>query len=227
MDLEDKDLAFLVPARLYICGATGSGKTFFLLKLLEHRTHLFDKTFNKIIYSHPGEIEEQLKNRLHTVAPDVEIVSGLPDFSEVSVYPGEKLVIIDDQILSLVNKKELFDAITIFSNHDHISLIITSQNFFIQGKHSKTLHRNTSYKILFRDRGDRQWLNTFSAQMFGNKTNFLSQCMDWVVQHVENIYDHYLVIDNSPRSSLPLNMLVKTNIFPGKDGEIEPIFFDT
>jgi septin family protein len=226
LNVEDKNLAFLVPARIYVCGATGSGKTHFVLQLLEYQLQLFDKPFSKIIYAQPGDLEEDLVKRLKLVSPGIEIVSGLPDFSEVSAHPGEKLVIIDDQILNLINSKDIFTAVTIASSHEHISLIITTQNFFLQGRFSKTLHRNTSYKVFFRDRGDRQSLNTYSSQMFGNKSNWLTQCMDWVVQHVENMYEHYIVVDNSPRSSLPTNMLVKTNIFPNSNGDIEPIFFD-
>jgi septin family protein len=226
MEIDDKELAFLVPARIYICGATGAGKTCFILNLLKYVDKMFDQPFSKIYFSVPGDVEPEFEQRLRSVAPNIKIVSGLPDFSEVSAYAGHKLVLVDDQIATIVGSKEIFNAITIASNHQHISLVITTQNFYLQGKYSKTLHRNTSYKVLFRDRGDRQWLNTFSSQMFGNKTNFLTQAMDFVVQHVHNIYDHYLVVDNSPRSTLPSNMLVKTNIFPNKDGVIEPIFFE-
>jgi hypothetical protein len=206
----------------------GCGKTSWISKLLKHRDVMFDRPFVKIVFaiSEKSNITKEMHTQLLQDVPNIELIRGLPDFDELSHLHGNKLVILDDHILTLINSEEMFNTITIASNHSNISLIITSQNFFLQGKYSKTLHRNTSYKVIFRDRGDRQWLNLYSSQMYGNKSHQLNQAMDWVIEHIPSHFDHYIVVDNSPRSDMPSSMLCKTQIFPNADNEVEPIFLD-
>ena len=50
--------------------------------------------------------------------------------------------------------------------------------------------------------------------------------MSWVQTNIENPYDHYILLDQNPKSKLPDNMLARTNITPNPEtGLIEPIFF--
>ena len=213
------------PFRLLIAGGTGTGKSFFIQKIISPKqiSKQFNVTFKRIIYSHPFEVTESDQKYLDTLkelCPMIEIVSGIPDFKEIAVSLGHKLVILDDQILKIVQDPDIFNAITIASNHALISMIITSQNYFVQGKYSKTLLRNCSEKVLFRDRSDRQVLHTLSRQMFPGHPNFLGLAMDWVVEHFKDHWNYYLYIDNNPRSLLNESYKVRANILSD-----EPVFF--
>jgi hypothetical protein len=224
----DEDICFKVPVRLIIAGPTSVGKSEMVYKLIEFRALMFDKPFQSIFYYHAANMstkDELFMSRLRNICSDIVIDEGLPNFEEISYYKGDKLVIIDDQILSIVNNADFFNAFTIYSNHHNISIIITSQNFFVQGKYSKTLMRNTTDKIVFRDKSDRQWLSILSRQMFPDKPNFLSKVMSWVQENVSNVYEQYIAIDNNPKSILGDDFLIKTNILPNDEGVVEPVYF--
>jgi septin family protein len=227
--VEEADLKFQMPFRMLVCGSTGVGKSTFVLKLLKNRNEMFSHNFSSIIYSYPENISPDHNDfivKLKNVCDELELCPGLPDFNQLGFRTGHKLVVLDDQILKIVNNADIFHAVTIASNHLNISIIITSQNLYVQGKYSKTLLRNMSDKIMFRDKGDGQWLSTFSRQMFPHHPDFLTNVMDFIVDNFPSVYDHYIVIDNNPKSRLDKSMLIRTHIFPNVDGEIEPIFFD-
>jgi hypothetical protein len=225
----EHETSFKVPFRMLVCGSTGAGKSTFILKMVQLRDKMFDHQFSSIVYSYPENISpdhNSFIDELKSVFEDLETCPGLPDFNELGFHHGQKLVILDDQILKIVNNADLFHAITVASNHLNISIIITSQNLFVQGKYSKTLLRNMSDKVMFRDKGDGQWLSTFSKQMFPNHPQFLTNVMDFVTANFISPYEHYIVIDNNPKSHVDNSMLVRTHIFPDDiSGKIEPLYF--
>ena len=229
LHLSEDRLKFQVPVRILFAGPSGSGKSTMVLKLLQHRERMFNKPFNNVLYCcrpNPSSKDVEFYAQLKLACPLVSISHDFPNFKQLSFQEGNKLVILDDMLLEIVDNKELFLAITQASAHHSISLMITSQNYYHAGKYYKTLHRNMTEKIIFVDRGEKRWLSNLSAQMFPQKAQFLPSVMEWIRANVEGSFNHYFVIDSNPQSSLPDSMAVRTRILPQKNtNQIEPLYF--
>jgi Cdc6-like AAA superfamily ATPase len=135
LDITDEMLSFRHPARIYICGPTSVGKTHMVLDLIKHRKTAFDKDFSHIFYCHPHDTaqdHEVFVTRLKNICPTINLISGLPNFKEISFLEGTKLIVFDDLIFSVVDNEDMFKLMTISSNHSSISVILTSQNLFHQ-----------------------------------------------------------------------------------------------
>ena len=79
---------------------------------------------------------------------------------------------------------------------------------------------------LFRDFYAISFFSFPGTKMFDDR-NFLNHCFDFLADQAQNLppYSQYIVIDANSRSSLPRNMLVRSNVFPDEKGDINPVFF--
>lgn len=112
------------------------------------------------------------------------------------------------------------------SHHCNISVVIISQNYFEKSRFNKSFQRQFSEKVLFYDRTDALQLNIISRQIFPGKAHFLQSVFKWLHKHRPFDPLKYVLIDGSPITSVPFNMIVRTCIFPeGDTKSIQPIFF--
>ena len=128
---------FNLPARLLISGCSGSGKSFFISRLLRKYRSYFTQII--VIGSNLENCEDLQIKRDDTFNPLVD------DFD------GSILVIYDDIIL---NKKLISNAADIFCRGRHlkISIIVLSQNLFFNCKFFRVISLNASHIVLFRMR---------------------------------------------------------------------------
>jgi GTPase SAR1 family protein len=221
-------LAFHTPLRMLICGPSLSGKSTLVLNLLKHREKMFNVKFDRIVYSFPDSSitssRNEYINKLGEICPNLEVNQNLPDIPSLISSSCKILLIIEDQMKFVVNNPEMHDLMTIHSHHSGISVILTSQNYYIQGRYSKTILRNTSEKIVFNDKGDQESLRRISMQMFPGKKGFLNNVMAWILENISDKTQHYICIDNSPISPLTQQFQIRTNIFPDDD-DFKNIFF--
>lgn len=87
------------------------------------------------------------------------------------------------------------------------------------------LSENATSKIIFFDKADQLFLATLGRRLFPSKSKLLSEAFDFLHEHFAQNYSKYLVIDTSPLSLLPQKLMVRSNIFPDKEGKVHPIFF--
>src|SRR2546427_12518314 len=95
-----------LPARIYLTGGSGSGKTTFLAKLLDEQNYIFrfpdgqDK-FSRTILAHSAP--DPIFSAISSKHPQVELVEGLPkDFlknPEDHVNQGDNILIILDDLI--------------------------------------------------------------------------------------------------------------------------------
>ena len=132
---------FNLPARLLVSGCSGSGKSFFISRLLrKYKTY-----FNQIIV-----IGSDLEN-----CEDLQIKRDDTFNPLIDDFEGSILVIYDDIIL---NKKLISDAADIFcrGRHMKISIIVLSQNLFFNCKFFRVISLNATHIVLFRMRDLKQ-----------------------------------------------------------------------
>ena len=176
-----------------------------------------------MIYCSPHCLSTQEKyvNSLRSHFPDLELSSELPNVVDLNLSAdGEhKLILIDDFMLRFNNSDAAFQLLTIQSHHMNISIVVTSHNLFAGSKFQKTLTRNYSEIILMYTRSDKLSLRTLGIQMFPDNPRILIKAMSWVAKHIDS-HLKYLLLDISPLSRLPANMIIRSDIFSNS-----PVFF--
>lgn len=106
---------FVHPFRMLLVGSTGSGKSFFIKRLLENSRSVFVKNFDIVVYCFPKHTLQDRAtyiNDLKNACPLLRLQEGLPDISKLGLrYHQElkKLLILDDLISpSLESEGKLF-----------------------------------------------------------------------------------------------------------------------
>ena len=200
---------------IVVSGATRSGKTHFVYKLLSN----IDKTFSS---PHPQAVlfcyavYQSLYDKICENIPNCTMHRGLPNEEEIENWCCEsdakhKLIILDDLSHLVINNQNIELLLTQGSHHKNISVIIITQNIFNHGKYSRSQSLNTQYFIIFRNIRDGTQIKYLSRQLFP------SAPIKVVYAYEDCIKDRhgYLVIDMHPFSED--NYRLRTKIFPNED----------
>lgn len=205
-----------------------SGKSTFVKNLIKYSKEVFDQPFSRIVYCCPSEIYyEDYSRQLKELFPSTEIHHGIPSVDGLQFRTDKlhKLIIVDDMFDAAVSSVEINNIFTAHSHHFNISIILIGHNFFTKAKFSTTIARNTSAKIIFFDKADQLFLSTMSRRLFPAHPNLLNEAFEFLIEKYPQEYSKYLVVDTASKSHLPRQFMVRSNIFPEKDGETRPIFF--
>ena len=159
VDLEENDLKFKSPFQMCISGASMSGKSEFIVKLIVHRAQVFDVSFNQIYYCQPESLtlrHNPIFAKIKDSFPTSQLVTGLPDIKmlNLNLDTSHKLVIIDDLMDPFLNSEAMVNLLSADCHHFNISVIFTLQNFFARSKFGKTMSRNVIYRCIFYNRLD-------------------------------------------------------------------------
>jgi hypothetical protein len=138
--------------RMVISGASSTGKSTLLGKILENRNGILEKNFTRIVYMRgvPTTNEVKWKEKFGTklitldgIPPENIVLPLLKNPDETTVLVIEDL---DEQACSSPLISKIFTA---YSHHLSFSVILSTQNIFRPGKERLTLIRNTTHLVLF------------------------------------------------------------------------------
>ena len=89
------------PFTSIICGPTGSGKSTFVLKLLNNISAMFSQNIKKIYYFY-NNWQKKFEEEITT---DIEYRQGVPTEQDFQSYPNDEqcIVVIDDMQISALN----------------------------------------------------------------------------------------------------------------------------
>jgi len=226
--VEDDTFKFKTPFVMSVTGASMSGKSEFIVKLIQHREQMFNVKFDQIFYCEPENLvlrPNPIYEKIRVSFPDCRLVVGLPQISKLhlNIDTNHKLVVIDDLMESFLQSPEMVQLLSVDTHHFNISVIFTLQNVFAPSKFGKTLSRNVNYRCLFYNRLDLTEIRTLSSQMH-QPPRFLIESFNFLRLHYPN-EPPYIILDGHTHS--PLNQLyVRSQIFPlPGSNEAKPIFF--
>ena len=151
---------FYSPSTISISGATSSGKTFWVKKLLSHKQTMFKVAPTKVVFFYG------IWQSCYDDMSDVEFVQGLP--TDIDAYTDGNnhcIWIIDDLMNEVVNNKSAEELFTRGSHHKNITVIYINQNIFCQGKCSRTIALNTHYNVLFKNPRDVEQISRLDRQI--------------------------------------------------------------
>ena len=145
-------IPFIHPSTFLLAGPTGSGKTYFVSRLLcEHLIFPFP-TRIIWIYSEWQCAYELLRSKI----PTIEFRKGPSSqklYEEIS--PHERnLIVLDDQMTNAGKSKELSKLFVQGSHHKNLSVFYLVQNIFDKGKEHRTVSLNSHYTIIFKNPRD-------------------------------------------------------------------------
>ena len=135
-NIDPKDLLISLPFRGFISGSSGSGKSSFILKLLQNRSKIISGSFDRILYCSPcnfdfiSEKDQQFHSELRKTVPFIEFVSSLPNLSDLLESNFKcTLLILEDMISDIISSQKFSQLYTSYSSHSNISVLTTTQKF--------------------------------------------------------------------------------------------------
>lgn len=154
------------PLRILVAGATGSGKSYWLISMIDHD----DSPWDKVIWIAPEHslkqpilqnLKKKMKDRLMLVEGDTVIGLNAENKrkvnAEIDKNFGDKkfgklgaqtLVVLDD--LMNVKDDRFFTDLFISGRHRNVSVAELSQRVFLPGRGNRTRRLNTDMLVLFR-----------------------------------------------------------------------------
>ena len=202
-DPSEKILAWKHPFTSIVSGPTSSGKTQFVLKLLENSNIMFTEKPQNIRWFY-GEFQKWM---LYPKYSEIEFIEGLPH--DVDVNPSKVNVFVIDDLMHETDET-IAKLFTKGSHHKNISVILLTQNMFHQNKHARSISLNAHYMIIFKNVRDASQITNLAKQMYPGKIKYLK---DSYADATSKPYG-YLMIDMKPDTSELLRL--RTDIFPGE-----------
>lgn len=219
---EVRDLTYLQfkhPFNALFSGPSQSGKTTMLRGLLEHHRqtiHGVDDVILKVVWCY-GKMQKYYQIPIPNV--EVKYVEGMPD--EEDVY-GFHIIVLDDLMDKLDKSPYVQKLFTAGTHHDKQSVIVLTQDYYVQGQICKTLRKNAHYVVLFKDPGDSAQVQQMSWRMFPRNRKYLLDAF-----MLATIEPHsYLLIDRTQGTADDCRL--RTRIVPNAetDNQLLPIGFD-
>lgn len=187
------------PCLLYCSGATQTGKSTLIMKIIENINSLFDQPVDRIIWCYgvdTGSLPYHPMIQLHEGPPDMQMLDGR----------DHKLLILDDLMTYYIkNKAELNNLFTRVAHHNNCSIINIVQSLFAQ---DRTARANSTYVCLTKTTGDTLQVQNFARQIFPGKSEYFWEAYKDAV----NMSPYgYLMVDLHPTTCDNRRLL--TNIF--------------
>lgn len=193
------------PFLMLVCGATQSGKTHFVLELLQQSHRLIDKPLGNVVWFY-GQITEAI--RKHQSQYNITFVEDIPSsFDDYIDDDKNNLFIFDDLMEQASNNKNITKLFTKESHHRNISVIFIMQDLYYNGSERKTLLRNCQYLVLFANPMDMTAVYSIASRMVPKRVpSFLK-----IFEVVTSTPHGYLFIDGKQNS--PNQARFRTDIF--------------
>jgi len=185
---------------MILAGPSRAGKSVWIKRLIENVNVMIQPTPERIIYCYS---EWQALFNSYT---DVEFHRGIINIDQLN-KSVRNLVIVDDLISEL--NQNLENIFTKHSHHRNLSIIFITQNLFLNNQHLRTMSRNSSYLVLFKNPRDVNQINYLARQMFPAKHgNFVSEAFT----DATSIPYGYMLLDYRQETNDILR--VRTGVFP-------------
>ena len=197
---------FQAGSPMMVSGPTGSGKTYWIHKLLTN--NMFTQPVSSVLYCY-GVFQDYFNEM---TIPNIEFHEGLPDLEKVQSLNDSKfhVIVLDDLMEHIVKSVETQNLFTKYCHHYNMSAIFLTQNVFAQGPCSRTININTHVLVLFANKRDESQALNLGKQLYPGSSKVFMEAYE---DATSKLYG-YLVVDCDPKS--PRELKLRTSIFPGE-----------
>ena len=197
-----------------VSGATKSGKTWWVYRLLRERVGMFvPNPPSSILYCY-SVYQPLFDDMKMTFGDDIRFVEGLPSSEDVDNLTSDgrhHVIILDDVMQKVVQSPEMALLFTQGCHHKNLSVIFITQNLFAQGKSSRNIALNTTYVVLLKNVRDASQATLLGRQLYPGKTDGFMRAYTEIMMELRG----YLIIDLAPDT--PDEMRLRTRVFIGED----------
>lgn len=144
---------------MIVAGPSQSGKTTFLLKLLNEKDELFRSPINRVVWAY-GQYQHNFHQMLKKKGYILH--SGIPKVSDLQPHD---ILIMDDLLGPSKDNKDMTAMFTQTAHHLPCFVIFVSQNIFPAGKEARTRSLNTHYYTIFKNPRDKSQIEFLARQM--------------------------------------------------------------
>lgn len=198
-------LPFRSPTTCMVSGATMSGKTHFIYRILLNANGMFEIPPQKIIYCYSQY--QPLYEEMERNITNLVLYQGLPSKEQIEEWTeGIKH--------TLVKAKKSEETVAVFSitaHHKNCTVFFLTQNLFFQSKTFRSLSLNCHYVVLFRSLRDSRQILSFGAQVYPGQSSFFKDAY----QKATSKSYGYLLVDMNPASHDKYRL--RTHIFPQEE----------
>ena len=142
-----------------VVGPSHSGKTTFVLQLLEKKEEVFQCEMKRVVWCY-GIYQHELHSKLQEQGHEVH--NGIIPVSEIQPYD---IVILDDLIHESKNSQDVTAMFTRAAHHKPCFIIFITQNLFPPGKEARMRNLNTHYYVIFKNPRDKSQFEVIARQI--------------------------------------------------------------
>lgn len=210
-----EDVLFRVGARVLLSGASGAGKTQFIMNTIKKRADLFEILPSRILFcSHMQSKDLHAQGLIgDSNFPLIEFIGEIPD--DDFEFPPYTLLIFDDLLSSSDVDSVAEKLLSYFCrrcHHEKLYCFVTVQNLFAASKHFRTLSLNANYLVLFKSHRNLAQIRFLAQQILGGDSKVLSR----IYQDAVNKSPYgYLLMDFHPQTTEKLRF--KSNVLEEND----------
>lgn len=196
---EGQHLKFKHPCNISAFGASQSGKSFWVKKLIKEQKDLISPPVEKIVYCYSvWDPNFQI--------PGIDVFhEGIPSFEELKEFKAPTLLILDDLQLKL--NENLAEIFTCGTHHLGISVIFLCQELFAKNKFARTVSLNSHYLVLFKFVRDKNQISFLARQSFPQNVPFFNSAYEIATKEPYS----YLILDFT--QTCPDEVRLRSNIF--------------
>ena len=184
-----------------VVGPSHSGKTSFVLKLLDHRREIFRTPIKRVIWCY-GHYQYQMHRQLE----ERGFILHRGIISSEEVKPHD-IVVLDDLLNESKSSSDMTSMFTQAAHHKPCFVIFITQNLYPPGREARTRGLNTHYYVLMKNPRDKAQIRVLAQQMMPGKTQAFVDLYTQVTQEPHS----YLFIDLT--QECPESLRFRSNLF--------------
>lgn len=184
-----------------VVGPSHSGKTTFVLDLLDRRFEIFDCKPNRVVWCY-GIYQHDLNKKLQSKG---YVVHG--DIINVSEIQPNDIIVLDDLLNESRNSQDVTAMFTKAAHHKPCFIIFIMQNLFPPGKEARTRSLNTHYYTIFKNPRDKSQVEFLARQILPRNPKTLLQIFEDATEKAHS----YLFLDFT--QECPDKYRFRTNLF--------------
>ena len=186
---------------MWVVGPSHSGKTTFVLELLENRHQVFDCQTNRIIWCY-GIYQHELNSKLQQKGYHTH--SGIVNVSKIEPFD---IIVLDDLLNESRNSQDVTAMFTRAAHHKPCFIIFIMQNLFPPGKESRTRSLNTHYYCIFKNPRDKSQIEFLARQISPRNSKAILQIFESATEKAHS----YLFLDFT--QECPDEFRFRSNLF--------------
>lgn len=183
------------PCTIIVSGASFSGKSTLIKKMLTRANGVFKVPPSKTIYCYSiwqDKLFEEIKDTVENISFHKGLVDEEVFNSNDNVH---SICVIDDLMVDVADSKFIQKLFCVGSHHLNWTVILIIQNLYQKGKVMRTISLNCRVFIILRNSRDQGQVKTLARQMFPDTVNYF---LDAYRKSTAVTYG-YLVIDSHRR----------------------------